>query len=118
MIRVALKGLTERRLRTILTALAIVIGVSMVSGAYVLSDTMIKGASSLSTASYKGTDAVVAARTAFHVSTNDGATAPSVPASLLGRVRQVPQVAVAVGDITDQQTKLVGRDGKIAGSGP
>jgi putative ABC transport system permease protein len=27
-------------------------------------------------------------------------------------------VAVAVGDITDRNTKLVGRDGKIAGSGP
>jgi putative ABC transport system permease protein len=118
MIRVALKGLAERRLRTILTALAVVIGVAMVSGAYVLSDTMGKGASSLSTASYKGTDAVVTARTAFHVSAQDGAEAPGVSASLLGRVRQLPQVAVAVGDITDKSTKLVGRDGKIVGSGP
>jgi putative ABC transport system permease protein len=118
MIRVALKGLAERRLRTTLTALAIVIGVAMVSGAYVLSDTMGKGASSLSTASYRGTDAVLTARTAFHLSAQDGADAPTVSASLLRRVRQLSQVAVAVGDITDKSTKLVGRDGKIAGSGP
>jgi putative ABC transport system permease protein len=118
MIRIALKGLAERRLRTLLTALAIVIGVSMVSGAYVLSDTMGKAAGSLSTASYKGTDGVVAARTAFHLSTQDGAVAPGVSASLLGRVRQVPEVGAAVGDVTDQQTKIVGRDGKVIGSGP
>ena len=118
MIRVALKGVAERRLRTILTALAIVIGVAMVSGAYVLSDTMGKGASSLSTASYKGTDAVIVGRTAFHVSSEDAGKAASVPSALLATVRNVPGVAVAVGDITDQRTKLVGRDGRIVGSGP
>ncbi len=37
---VALKGLLGRKLRTILTALAIVLGVSMISGTYVLTDTI------------------------------------------------------------------------------
>ena len=40
MIRVALKGLWGRKLRTVLTALAIVLGVSMISGTYVLTDTI------------------------------------------------------------------------------
>ena len=44
MTRVALKGITTRRLRTVLTALAIVLGVAMVSGSYTLTDTM-RGAS-------------------------------------------------------------------------
>ena len=65
MTRVALKGMKTRRLRTALTALAIVLGVAMVSGAYTLTDTMRGAADSLSDASYQGTAAVVSAKTAF-----------------------------------------------------
>ena len=42
MIEVALKGLAGRKVRALLTALAVVIGVSMVSGTFVLTDTMQK----------------------------------------------------------------------------
>ena len=38
MIRVALRGLAGRKLRAFLTALAIVLGVAMVSGTFVLTD--------------------------------------------------------------------------------
>jgi len=48
MTRVGLRGITQRRLRTVLTALAIVLGVAMVSGAYTLTDTMKGAADSLS----------------------------------------------------------------------
>jgi hypothetical protein len=41
-IRVALRGLAGRKLRAALTALAIVLGVAMMSGAYVLTDTIDK----------------------------------------------------------------------------
>ena len=40
---VALKGLLGRKLRAILTAFAIVLGVAMISGAFVLTDTLGKG---------------------------------------------------------------------------
>ena len=43
MTRVALKGLAGRKLRGLLTALAIVLGVAMVSGTYVLTDTIQRG---------------------------------------------------------------------------
>ena len=43
MSRVAVKGLLFRRGRTILTAIAIVLGVAMVSGTYVLTDTISHG---------------------------------------------------------------------------
>jgi putative ABC transport system permease protein len=39
---VALKGLATRKLRAALTALAIVLGVAMVSGSYVLTDSIQK----------------------------------------------------------------------------
>ena len=71
MIRVALKGLAARRLRTALTALAIVLGVAMVSAAFTITDTMRGAADSLSSAAYDGTDAVVTARTAFEVDASD-----------------------------------------------
>jgi len=41
--KVALAGLLGRKLRTILTAIAIVLGVAMVTGTYILTDS-IKGA--------------------------------------------------------------------------
>ena len=42
MIAATVQGLWGRKLRTALTALAIVLGVAMVSGTYVLTDTITK----------------------------------------------------------------------------
>jgi putative ABC transport system permease protein len=116
--RVALRGLIARPVRTILTTLAIVLGVAMVSGAFTLTDTMRGAAESLSSSAYDGTDAVVSARTAFGIESTDWtAKRPTVDAALLDKVRDVPGVAVAVGDITDE-ARIVGRDGKPVGDGP
>ena len=115
---VALKGLRARPVRTILTTLAIVLGVAMVSGALTLTDTMRGGADGLTKAAYDGTDAVVAGKTAFSVDSSDYTTKrPTIDASLLERVRSVPQVGAAVGDISDE-AKIIARDGKPAGDGP
>jgi len=115
---VALKGLIARPVRTILTTLAIVLGVAMISGALTLTDTMRGGADGLTHAAYDGTDAVVSARTAFEVKSSDYTVRrPTVDASMLERVRAVPQVAAAVGDIHDE-AKIIARDGKPAGDGP
>src|SRR5947209_11214549 len=119
MIRIALRGMAVRRTRTVLTALAIVLGVAMISGALTVSDTMRRAAESLTSSSYRGTDAVIDARTAFAVSAGkDNAATPTVPAGLLRRVRAVGQVGVAVGDVTDTQTRLIDAHGKVTGSGP
>ena len=82
MTRVALRGITTRRLRTVLTALAIVLGVAMVSGSYTLTDTMRGAADSLSSSAYDGTAAVVSAKTAFKAD-EEFAIRPSIPASAL-----------------------------------
>jgi putative ABC transport system permease protein len=116
--RVALKGIAGRRLRTALTALAIVLGVAMVSGAYTLTDTMLHAADTLSNASYGGTDAVVSARTAFDSSTDQGFDKPTIPASALAQARGVDGVGVATGDVTDDSTKVIDRKGKPVGTGP
>jgi putative ABC transport system permease protein len=116
--RVALRGLLGRKLRAGLTAFAIVIGVAMVSGTFVLTDTIKSAFSTVFTQVYKNADAVITGKSAVSSSNNNGNSpvTPSLPASLLTRVRALPQVAEASGGISDQ-AQLVGRNGKVISSG-
>ena len=115
MTRVALKSISSRRLRTALTALAIVLGVAMVSGAYTLTDTMRGAADSLSKASYEGTAAVVSAKTAFDIDDDEIGQRPTIPETALAEVSaHAPR---AVGSISDE-AKLLDQDGDVIGSGP
>ena len=117
MTRVAIKGISSHRLRTVLTALAIVLGVAMVSGAYTLTDTMRGAADSLSKASYDGTAAVVSAKTAFDAGDDEFSTRADIPVSTLDQVRALPGVEKAVGNISDE-ARLLDRNGDVIGSGP
>ena len=114
MIRVALKGLAGRKFRAALTAIAIVLGVAMISGTYVLTDTIDKAFDAIFDESYAGTDAVVTGKgtdISFQGSTS---TPPPVPASLLPKVRRLPDVEAATGSIIDETaTKIVTRKGKV-----
>src|SRR3954467_10113456 len=113
MIRATVKGLLGRKLRTALTAFAIVLGVAMVTGAYVVTDTMLGAAKKLENASYSGSDAVVSAKKAFTSDVNSAGNETSpIPESLVGRVRSVPEVATAQGEITDS-AKLTKKNGKV-----
>ena len=112
MIRTAIKGMLARKLRTVLTGLAIVLGVGMVSSAYILTDTWQGAADKLSTAAYDKVDAVVTTRAAFDVAADSvGGKRPPLPASVLADVRALPEVGLAAGDVSDQ-VRLVGADGK------
>jgi len=90
----ALRNLWERKLRTFLTSLAIVLGVMMVAGTYVLTDTINQSFDEIFTESNQGTDAVVSAKEI--VETDDG-TEPPISASLLPRIQRAPGVAIAAG---------------------
>jgi putative ABC transport system permease protein len=112
MITVALRGLLGRKLRAALTAIAIVLGVAMVSGTYVLTDTIKAAFGTVFTTIYKNTDAIVTGKSAIGGNANNGDEVPSLPDSLLTKIRGLPQVAEAEGGIADQ-AKLVGRGGKV-----
>ena len=113
MIGVALKGLAGRKLRSTLTALAIVLGVAMVSGTYVLTDTIDQAFDNVFAESYAGTDAVVSGREADISFQGDTPDLPPVPADLLEKVRALPDVAAATGGIyDDSNTKLLTKEGK------
>ena len=59
MVRFALKGLLGRKLRTALTAIAIVLGVAMVAGTFMLTDSIDKAFDTIFTDVRKGSNAVV-----------------------------------------------------------
>jgi putative ABC transport system permease protein len=111
-IRVALRGMAGRKLRAILTAIAIVLGVAMMSGAYVLTDTIDKAFETIFVESYAGTDAVVTGKSPDFSFEGESAQAPPIPARMLERVRAVDGVEVATGTVQDFQTKLLRPDGE------
>jgi putative ABC transport system permease protein len=115
---VALKGLLGRKTRAILTGLAIVLGVAMISGTYVLTDTISKAFDQIFSGSYKNTAAVITGKKVVEFSNSGNAT---VSASLLERVRKLPDVEAASGQIFDLSSssdygKLIDRNGKVIGS--
>ena len=112
MTRVALKGLAGRKLRAALTALAIVLGVAMISGTFVLTDTIKAGFDSIFTTVYRNVDAVVIGKSAIGGDNSGQVEVPSLPESLLARVRALPGTAAADGGIGDT-AQLVGRNGKV-----
>ena len=113
MLRVTLKGLSGRKVRAMLTGLAIVLGVAMMSGTFVLTDTINNAFTSIFTQSYKNADAIISGKTAFRNDQGNGVQAPSFPESVLANVRALPDVKAAEGSVNDDRTQLVGHDGKV-----
>ena len=111
MIRVALRGLLGRKLRATLTAVAIVLGVAMVSGTYVLTDSIDRAFDNIFSDSRQGSNAVISGKSAFDLTEGSGATAPSFDESLLDEVRGAPDVAAAEGSV-DGEAQIIGDDGK------
>jgi putative ABC transport system permease protein len=113
---VALKGLFGRKLRTFLTALAIVLGVSMISGTYVLTDTITASFTNIVDDSYSKSDAVISGKVAFKNTNSNTEETPAFPATVLGDVKRLPDVSAAAGTISDE-LKLIDRNGKVIQTG-
>jgi putative ABC transport system permease protein len=112
-VRVAIRSLFSRKLRTALTAFAIVLGVAMVSGTFVLTDSISKAFDSIFASVYVGTDATITGKSAFDLDQNENTTTPpSFDESLLVRVRDLPDVKDAVGGVAGE-AQLIGKDGKV-----
>jgi putative ABC transport system permease protein len=112
MIRVALKGLWGRKLRTVLTAMAIVLGVAMISGTYILTDTITASFTKVVDGSFENADAVISGKVAFKNNESSTATTPAFPESVLASVKRLPDVAAAAGAVSDE-AKLIDRNGKV-----
>ncbi|MGI8974560.1 MAG: ABC transporter permease, partial [Gaiella sp.] len=110
MIRFALRGMLGRKLRTILTALAIVLGVAMVSGTYVLTDSIDKAFDSIFSDVYRGTDATITSKTPFDVTDGGGSTVPAFDEAVLQQVSELPDVSDALGGVAGE-AQLIDDDG-------
>src|SRR5215472_16225973 len=87
MFQVTVASLLAHRLRLILTATTIVIGVALVAGTFILTDSIQRV-----------------------LSVPASAASETVPGRLLSRIRAVPGVAVADGSIMADKVVLIGRD--------
>jgi len=111
LIRLALRGMTQRKLRSTLTALAVLLGVSMISGTYVLTDGIRDAFHRINETANRGSDAVLTPETAF---TSTFTQQQTMPVSLLDRVRRLPEVASAAGQHQAYGALVV--DGKEIGA--
>jgi putative ABC transport system permease protein len=114
-LRVALRGLLARKLRTSLTGFAVVIGVAFVAGTFVFTDTIDASFKDLFERTQKGVDVSVQSRMAVE---EDFATPPPMPAETLERVQSVSGVEEAAGSVSLDGT-ILDREGEpILSQGP
>jgi putative ABC transport system permease protein len=111
---IALRGLWGRKLRTFLTAFAIVLGIATVSGTFVLTDSIRHAFDTIFSSIYQGTDASITGKSA--VSLDATQNLPPFDESLLGKVRGLPDVQAAIGGVADI-ANLIGSNGKVISFG-
>jgi putative ABC transport system permease protein len=112
--QVALRGLWGRKLRTVLTALSIVLGTSMITGTFILRDQINNAFSDIFHESNKGIDVVLSKKTTF--TSENGTVAGPLPESVIATAKTAEGVDKAEGQIQATGSIVVG--GKyVTGSG-
>jgi putative ABC transport system permease protein len=112
--KVTLKGLLAHKLRLTLTAIAIVLGVTFVSGTFILTDTLHDTFTTLVSNIYAKVDFQV--RGVAQFSSGGGATRNPIPAAILPAIQHVPGVEAADGTVGGY-AQFVSRDGKAISNG-
>ena len=110
MTRLLVRGMLARKLRVALTGIAVLLGVAMITGTYVLTDQVSRAFDDIFASANKGVDVAVLPRSEF---TSSFTELPALPASTIDRVRRVPGVAKAAGGIEGSGSLVVG--GKYLG---
>jgi putative ABC transport system permease protein len=99
--------MAERRLRAVLTAVAIVLGVAMVAGSYVQTDQIRAAFDQILRTANQGVDANIVPRSAF---ASDFGAMPTIDARVVRRVARTPGVDRAAGELMQVGSLVV--DGK------
>lgn len=107
MLRLIIRGLGARKLRTVLTSIAIVLGVAMVAGTFILTDQISAAFDDIFETGNAKIDAVVERQTEFD-SFEDAL--PPLPESTIAQVAAVPGVARAEGQIESDGQLIVDGD--------
>src|SRR5687768_11089378 len=113
MLRATLKSLLSRKLRLVLSGLAVVLGVMFVSGAFVLTDTLGRSFDGLFATVYQNTDVEVRPVSKINGGSEDTEDATEgIPADVVAKVAAVPGVASAKGLVVANGARMIGPNGK------
>src|SRR5262249_31397532 len=114
--KVTRKGLVANKLRFLLTAIAVILGVAFISGTFVFTATIQHTFDDLITNIYKGTDAQVRGPEQFK---NDQGFGNSqrlpIRTSIESIVKSAPDVAAAAGNVQIDYAQIVDPKGKVIG---
>ena len=122
--RATIKSLLARKVRLVLTALSVVLGVGFIAGTYVLTDTMNAAFDELFSSAAQSSDVVVRAESAFTgvqagPGGGGGEERDPVPANLVDLIRGIDGVERADGSVTGYAQMVDPATGdEIGGFGP
>src|ERR1700759_3106714 len=117
--RVTIRGLLTRKLRLDLTALAIVLGVTFVTGTLVLGDTLNRTFGDVIGTAYQHVSFQIRGKAAFHAratAVDSTADRRPVPESIASEVRRIPGVSYVFGSVGGY-AQFMTRDGGAIGNG-
>jgi putative ABC transport system permease protein len=123
MLRATVKSLLARKLRLVLTAIAVVLGVGFTAGTFVLTDTALASFDDLFGQAYANIDVVVQAHQAFNPTEGGsgggggGQELNPVPESILPTVKAVQGVQYAEGSVQSLAQIIDPATGKVISSG-
>ncbi|MCP9206910.1 ABC transporter permease [Streptomyces sp. NEAU-Y11] len=117
MFKATLKSVLSRKLRLLLSGLAVVLGVTFVSGAFVLQDTLGRSFDAQFAGAYDDIDLQVAAKPRVDAGVGDAASAPvGLDRATVREVADVSGVGKAAGEVRVEGARALGADGKVVPS--
>jgi putative ABC transport system permease protein len=117
MLRATFSGMRQRKLRLVLSGLAVVLGVMFVAGSLVLTDTLGRSFDRVFAEAYEHTDVLVQGVPNVAVHESEGEQVPAkIPAGTVDVVAAVPGVAEATGVVEADGARVIGADGQVVAS--
>lgn len=117
MLRATLTGMMQRKLRSFLSGLAVVLGVMFVAGALLLTDTLQRSFDEVFADAFSEVDVLVQGEPNVEIPEDQGEQiATPIPDDTVDRVAEVPGVAEAAGEVEQAGARLIGSDGSVVPS--
>ena len=111
-----LRGFAQRKVRALLTGVAIALGVALMAGTYILTDTINHAFGEVFASAYKNKAVVVTAKETL--GKNSGSRTYAIDEATIARVRGVRGVAAASGGVSTGAALLTTSGKRISGTGP
>jgi putative ABC transport system permease protein len=112
MFKLVLRGFVQRKLRVLLTAIAIALGVALMAGTYILTDTINHAFAEVFSTAYANKAVVITEK-----ETLGGSEVSVLNQATLARVRSVPGVAAAAGAISSHAALLTTSGKRLTSGG-